>query len=122
MFDVLQIVPILRIFDRARALEFYAGFLGFLVDWEHQTEDRPPSYLQVSRAGCVLHLSEHHGDGCPGATVFLRASGLEAYHRELMSRDYPYMRPGLDEAPWGGRLMEVTDPFGNRLRFHEAPS
>ena len=27
--------PILRIFDEAKAKEFYVGFLGFNIDWEH---------------------------------------------------------------------------------------
>lgn len=34
----------------------------------------PP--MQVYRGGCALHLSEHHGDGSPGAAVFLRLIGL----------------------------------------------
>ena len=29
-------VPIIRIFDIAKAHEFYLGFLGFAVDWEHR--------------------------------------------------------------------------------------
>ena len=54
--------PILRIFDEAKAREFYVDFLGFKVDWEHRFEPGLPLYLQVSKDGCVLHLSEHHGD------------------------------------------------------------
>ena len=30
------ITPILRIFDEAKAKEFYVDFLGFSVDWEHR--------------------------------------------------------------------------------------
>jgi catechol 2,3-dioxygenase-like lactoylglutathione lyase family enzyme len=30
--------PILRIFDEAKAREFYVDFLGFKVDWEHRFE------------------------------------------------------------------------------------
>jgi len=33
---VTSVIPIFRIFDVAKAKEFYAGFLGFTVDWEHQ--------------------------------------------------------------------------------------
>jgi hypothetical protein len=33
-----------------------------------------PLYMQVSREGCVLHLSEHYGDATPGATAFVRVS------------------------------------------------
>jgi len=31
-----QPVPILRMFDETVAKEFYVGFLGFKVDWEHR--------------------------------------------------------------------------------------
>jgi hypothetical protein len=29
------------------------------------------------------------------------------------------LRPGVEKAPWGARVMEVIDPFGNRIRFNE---
>ena len=56
-----KVTPILRIFDEAKALEFYVDFLGFKVDWQHRFEANFPLYLQVSLGECVLHLSEHHG-------------------------------------------------------------
>jgi uncharacterized glyoxalase superfamily protein PhnB len=116
---VLQTIPILRIFDVAKAKEFYVGFLGFTVDWEHRFDAAAPLYMQVSRGPLVLHLSEHHGDACPGSTVFVRMTGLEAYHREITAKGYGYMRPGIEDAPWHARVMQVTDPFGNRIRFNE---
>ena len=61
-----QPVPILRMLDQAKALEFYVGFLGFSIDWEHRFDANSPLYLQVSRGGCVLHLSEHFNDATPG--------------------------------------------------------
>jgi uncharacterized glyoxalase superfamily protein PhnB len=75
--------------------------------------------MQVSRGALCLHLSEHHGDACPGSTVFVRMRGVEALHRELTAKTYRYLRPGVERAPWGARVMEVTDPFGNRVRFNE---
>jgi hypothetical protein len=77
------VVPILRIFDIAKADEFYLGFLGFAVDWDHRFEPGLPLYRQVSRGSLVLHLSEHHGDGCPGAHVRVTTLGVEALQREL---------------------------------------
>lgn len=112
-------IPILRIFSVEKAKEFYVDFLGFRIDWEHRYGDDFPLYAQVSRSGVTLHLSEHHGDSCPGATVFIRMRGIAGYHQELTGKRYRYAKPGLEEAPWGGRVMEVTDPFGNRLRFSE---
>ncbi len=49
--------PVMRIFDEAKAKEFYIGFLGFGLDWEHRFGDNFPLYAQVSRAGLTLHLS-----------------------------------------------------------------
>jgi catechol 2,3-dioxygenase-like lactoylglutathione lyase family enzyme len=114
-----QVIPILRIFDVAKAKEFYVGFLGFRLDWEHRFPGVEPVYMQVSRRKLVLHLSEHHGDACPGSTVFVRITGIRAFHREITSRNYGYLNPGVGRAPWNALCMEVIDPFGNRLRFSE---
>ena len=115
-----RVVPILRIFDVQKATDFYAGFLGFTIDREHRFDDRAPLYLQVSRNGLVLHLSEHHGDGTPGSAVFVEMTGLATFHQEIHARGYGFMRPGIEEAPWNASVMEVIDPFGNRIRFSEA--
>ena len=114
-----QVVPVLRIFDIAKADEFYLGFLGFAIDWDHRFDDGAPLYRQVSRAGLVLHLSEHHGDGCPGANLHVTMRGVEALQRELLGKNYRYMRPGLERMPWGTLETGVFDPFGNRIRFCE---
>jgi catechol 2,3-dioxygenase-like lactoylglutathione lyase family enzyme len=114
-----QTIPILRIFDEAKAREFYVDYLGFKIDWEHRFEDDLPLYMQVSRDGLTLHLSEHVGDACPGSTVFVRTRGIEALHAELSAKKYKYLRPGVEIAPWNAKCMEVIDPFGNRIRFNE---
>jgi catechol 2,3-dioxygenase-like lactoylglutathione lyase family enzyme len=117
--EMLQTIPIFRIFDLAKAREFYVTFLGFHIDWEHQFEGVSPHYLQVSRAGLVLHLTEHHGDCCPGSTLFVRMAGLAGFHQELIEKQYGFLRPGVEETFYGTRCMEVIDPFGNRIRFNE---
>lgn len=112
-------IPVLRSFDEARAKAFYCGFLGFTLGFEHRFAPGLPLYFQVERTGLVLHVSEHHGDATPGSTVFVWMRGLDAFHAELMARDYPNNRPGIETAPWG-REMQVIDPFGNRIRFCQA--
>ncbi len=112
-------IPIIRIFSVEKAMEFYVGFLGFTTAWTHQRADKSPQYIQVARSGLTLHLSEHHGDASPGATVFVGTKGLDALHREISAKDYPYMRPGIEETDYGHRLLQLLDPFGNRLRFSE---
>jgi catechol 2,3-dioxygenase-like lactoylglutathione lyase family enzyme len=109
-------IPILRIFDEAKAREFYVDFLGFTIDWEHRFDAGAPLYMQVSRGECMLHLSEHYGDCSPGAAVRIDTGDLDAFHAELSARQYKYARPGINEQPWG-REVSVKDPFGNRLIF-----
>jgi len=114
-----KVIPILRIFDVAKAKEFYIDFLGFISDWEHRFDDNAPLYTQVSKNGIVLHLSEHHGDCCPGSAVFVWVTGIDAYQQQLSAKKYNYLRPGVEETPWGTRMMDVVDPFGNHIRFNE---
>ncbi|QLC73292.1 VOC family protein [Pseudomonas sp. LPB0260] len=109
--------PILRIFDEAKARAFYLDFLGFRVDWQHRFEPGLPLYLQISRSGCVLHLSEHHGDCCPGAALRIESDDVQALHQELLTKDYGYARPSIAQMPWGSCDMPICDPFGNRLIF-----
>jgi catechol 2,3-dioxygenase-like lactoylglutathione lyase family enzyme len=111
------VIPVLRIFDIAKADEFYQGFLGFSVDWDHRFDADAPLYRQVSRGNLILHLSEHHGDGSPGARLRVMMQGVEAFHREISSKAYRYMRPGLETTPWGTLETGVIDPFGNLIRF-----
>ncbi len=111
--------PILRIFDESKAREFYVDFLGFSVDWEHRFSAEHPLYLQVSRGDCIVHLSEHHGDGSPGSAVLVETEGIDDYHAELERRNYKYFKPGIADTDWETRIMTVLDPFGNRITFSE---
>ena len=45
------VIPVLRIFDVAKAREFYGEFLGFAIDWEHTFDDHAPVYLQAQPRG-----------------------------------------------------------------------
>lgn len=118
----LATIPVLRMFDEPKAYEFYVGFLGFRVDFEHRFGERFPLFMQVSRAGCVLRLSGHHGDACPGSAVTFQVMGVESLCEELRARDYPYAKPGVEPTAWGTLDLTVADPFGNRLTFSEGAS
>jgi catechol 2,3-dioxygenase-like lactoylglutathione lyase family enzyme len=113
-------VPIMRIFEADKAKEFYVEYLGMTVDWEHRFEPGFPLYLQVSRGDLVLHLSEHHGDGTPGTTVYVQTEAIATLHAELDAKHDLRQRPGLETSEIGTRLT-VVDPFGNTIRFNERP-
>ena len=108
MLQLSNPVPILRIFDEARARDFYLGFLGFRIDWEHRFEPGTPLYMQVARDACVLHLSEHHGDATPGSALRIAVSDLDALQADLLGKQYKYARPGIEEMPWA-RDMKIAN-------------
>jgi uncharacterized glyoxalase superfamily protein PhnB len=114
--------PLLRSFDEARARAFYIDYLGFRVLFEHRFEPGMPLYMGVQRDDCELHLTEHHGDASPGASLRIAVSDIDALHAELLTRPNANVRPHLVKQPWGTRDMTVTDPFGNRITFTSAVS
>ena len=116
------VTPILRSFDEVRARGFYIRYLGFEVLFEHRFEPGMPLYLGLCRDACELHLSEHHGDASPGASVRIAVDDVDALQAELAARGHPNARPAVHAMPWGTRDMTVTDPFGNRLTFTNAIS
>ncbi|TDF98791.1 glyoxalase superfamily protein [Paenibacillus piri] len=115
-----SVTPILRIFEPELAKRFYIGYLEFQLDWEHRFEDDAPLYMQLSKDGCRLHLSEHHGDCCPGAAVRIEVADIEELHARLLAKPYKYARPGLELTPWQTKEIQVIDPFGNRIVLYAA--
>ena len=114
-----QPIPILRILDEVKAREFYVNFLGFTIDWEYRFETDGPLYMQVSRAGCVLHLSEHQTDATPGGALRIETDDVTAYNSELLQKQDKYAAPGVEDTQWRTREMTIRDPFGNRLIFSQ---
>jgi catechol 2,3-dioxygenase-like lactoylglutathione lyase family enzyme len=112
--------PIFRIFDEAKARQFYVDFLGFAIVFEHRAADNMPLYMAIARDGCELHLTEHHGDCCPGAAVRIDVSDVDALCQGLNAQRYPFGRPSVEEMPWGSRDLSVRDPFGNQLTFTQS--
>jgi catechol 2,3-dioxygenase-like lactoylglutathione lyase family enzyme len=114
-----RLTPVLRIFSIEKAREFYCDWLGFKIDWEHKFDDVAPLFMQISRGGLVLFLSEHHGDGTPGTKLYVDMTGVEEFHAEIMGKTYGYMRPDLAPTEHGTLEFYVIDPFGNRIHFSE---
>ena len=107
--------PILRMFDERMTREFYVDFLGFKIDWEHRVENGP-LYMQVSHGDCMMQLSGHFGDGCPGSAVSIPIDDIESYQQGLLAKKYKHARPGAAElTPWGSLELTLTDPSGNRI-------
>jgi catechol 2,3-dioxygenase-like lactoylglutathione lyase family enzyme len=112
-------IPIFRIFSLDKAREFYFDFLGFRLDWEGSFGPNSPLFMQISRGGLAVRLSEHHGDATPGSHAYVTMTGVKDLHRELNDKNYRHNKPGLQQQDWDMTELTVIDPFGNRITFGE---
>jgi uncharacterized glyoxalase superfamily protein PhnB len=119
IIEFIRVIPVFRIFSEEKAKEFYIDYLGFKIDWEHRFEPGMPLYMRVSLGNLILHLSEHHGDGSPGACLHVEMKGIREFHDQLNAKNYKFLRPGLQHTEWGTTAFDVIDPFGNRISFNE---
>ena len=58
---LLKNIPILRIFDVAKAKEFYICWLGFTLEWEHQFEPDTPYYIGIKKDDIVVDCTVNRG-------------------------------------------------------------
>lgn len=117
MVEFKGVTPVLRIFDEKKAREFYIEFLGFEIRFEHRFEDGLPLYMGLEKSNITIHLSEHHGDVCPGSHIRIITDDVDSLGKELREKKYKYSRPSAHKTPWGSSEMTITDPFGNKLTF-----
>jgi catechol 2,3-dioxygenase-like lactoylglutathione lyase family enzyme len=111
-----QVVPALRITDYARSRAFYVEGLGFTIDWEHRYEPDFPVFMQVSRDGLTLYLTEHAGDCQVGGLVHLFVPDVDDWYAGLRGRGVAVRQPPAEHIE-GLRGMTVVDPDGNQLRI-----
>lgn len=114
-------VPILRVLSAAGAKEFYCETLGFSLDWEHYYAEGAPVYMQVSRDGLILHLSENQRFQT-GNIAYVATSGIESLHAQLARATQAWTPPAITSTPWNSKQLEIEDPFQNLLRFNEDDS
>jgi len=115
---VLKGIPTFRILDYQKATDFYIKGLGFRIDWEHRFRPNHPVYMQISRNGLSLHLSENIRFQT-GVIVFVDCKHLNALYLDLNDRQKKIGLTRPERTHWQTIQMEIEDPFGNVLRFNE---
>jgi hypothetical protein len=111
-------VPILHIDSYDEAKAYYVNWLGFGIDWEFRLEPGLPVYMQVSRDGLVLHLSEHKGDNPGGVMCHVEVDDLNALVEEWRSRRVTF-NPEIEITQWNAQHISLKDPFGNTLGINQ---
>ena len=111
-------IPTFRITDYKKAIAFYIDFLGFNIDWEHRFGETEPIYMQISKNGLVLHLSEN-GRFKTGVIIFVETKGIENFRKNILNTKNGKLIPEILTTNWNTKQLEIEDPFGNLLRFNE---
>lgn len=110
------VIPQLRITNAARSLRFYVENLGFTLDWQHQFEPSFPIFVQLTRRGQTIFLTEHTGDCQVGGAVYFIVPDAAQCLSDFVQQGVTPSNT-LADTPWGTREFLLTDPDGNRLRF-----
>ena len=118
----MAIVPTVRCTQLKASLAFYTNVLDFRrVDDDDETGD--PSVAFLMRAGDLLCLSSHTGDGALGQAVIVMTEDVDALFDKFLKRGLVPAKPesqvhqGPTDQTWGTREFYVQDPDGNTLRF-----
>lgn len=112
------VIPQLRMISATHSLPFYVDQLGFTIDWEHRFEPGFPLFVQLTREGQTIFLSEHSGDCEPGGAVYFLVPDVDQLYAAISARGVvPGRGHAPEDTPWGTREMLLYDPDGNRLRF-----
>lgn len=111
-------IPTFRILDYQTAINFYVDFLGFKIDWEHRFEPTDPVYMQISKNGLILHLSENKRF-TTNVIIFVDTKNITEFHKELQERNPTTKIQDILRTNWQTLQLEIEDPFGNLLRFNE---
>ena len=106
------VIPQLRTSNAGRSLQFYEHGLGFVIDSKHQFASGFPLFIQLSRHGQTIFLTEHTGDCAVRGAVYFMVSDVDRCFAEFTGRGIVPIEPPADTL-WDTR----TDPDGNRLRF-----
>ena len=105
--------PILRVQSLTTSIDYYAGVLGFKVDWHE-----PGIMASVSRNRCSLMLCE--GDqGNPGSWVWIGVGDVEILFAEYQTKGAKVRHPPTNY-PWACE-MQIQDPDGHVLRLGSDP-
>jgi predicted enzyme related to lactoylglutathione lyase len=109
-----QVIPALRITNYARSKAFYVEGLHFTVAWEHRFEPGFPVFMELTREGMSIYLTEHSGDCQVGGLVHFFVPDVDAWYAEWQSQGIA-IEPPNEDLP-GLRGIWITDPDGNQLR------
>jgi catechol 2,3-dioxygenase-like lactoylglutathione lyase family enzyme len=109
-----HVIPALRITDYDESLDFYVRRLGFNIDWEHRFDAGYPVFMQISKFGIQIYLSEHAGDCSVGGLVYFYVPDVDVWYEHCVNSGIVANYIPVNQE-WGNRDFRITDPDGNKI-------
>jgi uncharacterized glyoxalase superfamily protein PhnB len=114
-----SIMPVLRVADMSRAVDWYTGVLGVTLCWRSPGDgDGENAMLQVGACRLMLSTGSHLG-GAPGmaGTLYFDVDGVEPLFARVNDRCDPVWP--LETQDYGTREFGIRDPDRYVLAFAE---
>jgi catechol 2,3-dioxygenase-like lactoylglutathione lyase family enzyme len=120
MADFKQIVPVLKVSDMQKAVDFYTGVLGFSVAWRAANDGGGENcMLQAGAAEVLLSTGSQLGDRPQfTGTLYFHMAGVQEYFEQIKSR-VELVWP-LETMDYGQTEFGIHDCDGYTLAFAEA--
>jgi catechol 2,3-dioxygenase-like lactoylglutathione lyase family enzyme len=112
------IVPVLKVTDMQRALDFYAGVLGFKVRWREANDDGDTCMLDGGATNLLLSTGSHLGDKPQfTGTLSFNMVGVAAFFEQIKN-DVEIVWP-LEKMDYGQTEFGIKESDGYVLAFAE---
>jgi uncharacterized glyoxalase superfamily protein PhnB len=119
MPDFQKIVPVLKVSDMQKAIDFYTGVLGFSICWRAANDGGGENaMLQAGATDLLLSTGPHLG-GRPSftGTLYFHMENLRAFFDQIKSR-VEIVWP-LERMEYGQTEFGIHDCDGYTLAFAE---
>jgi uncharacterized glyoxalase superfamily protein PhnB len=119
MLSISKVVPVLKVAHMQRALDFYAGVLGFTVCWNKSNDGGGDNaMLQAGAINLLLSTGSHLGDKPQfTGTLYFNMDGVQEFFEQIKSR-VEIVWP-LETMDFGQKEFGIRDCEGYTLAFAE---
>jgi len=114
-----KIVPVLKVGDLGRAVDFYTAVLGFSVAWQASNDGGGENtMLQAGAASLLLSSGSHLGDRPQfTGTLYFHITGVQEFFESI--KDKVEVVWPLEMMDYGQREFGIRDLDGYMLAFAE---
>ena len=120
MAEFQKVVPVLKVSDMQKSVDFYTGVLGFWVAWRAANDGGGENcMLRAGTAELLLSTGSHLGDSPQfTGTLYFHMSGVQEFFERV--KNWAEVVWPLETMDYGQREFGIRDCDGYTLAFAEA--